>query len=812
MDLLDFETSQWDNEELTELQSLANSKSISSITNDNVILDLMQTVIKEAENDFDEFTDTIINHISNNLASPKSSASISLFGIHCLQAFVQANWTGPDIDRELMNETYINFIDDKKLHVVCDNLLQCNGEDTYKLLHHPSLLWMANIILHDSLYTLSDHFKSQWLWIPKVISSHAHILEKDTQDLLDKLEDCYIEPTDTRKIESVPKPLMAEYFIECSHLFLRFYDYKKSEACLDKAKELLGIQILLGSALGKRTKFQEKDFAQLTLEISADEKRPINNNKPLRSELPVNLVLDQETLLPRIKFLDPQTTHNVELNTVDQAVVLSGCVQIQKTRPKDKLTPNEVMPYIDSVLQAPQSWSIQYKSLYLRCLIEFELTKKMERAMSQMEDLTKSTDKKTPTAWERFDHVHSIDLQPKWVTQSEWGNFLHGMGCVDSALEIFLKLQFWEYVIACYAGLGRHGKAEEVIRAQLEIEETANLYCHLGDACIDKQYYEKAWDFSKGKSSRAQRSLGTWHLNRKEYKECSEAFQKTLQLNPLQPHIWFNYGCSLIQEERLEEAVKAFQRNTSMEPRNAKGWSNLSSLFVRLGQLRNAYKAMEQATRTSYDSWQIWENFLFLSVDFGAFEDAINCVNRLIDLNRKTLDIQALQILVKAVLSDIPDFRELGASRLIPRMFRMFGHVTSQITNSPGIWDLYASLAMSKDTPEDMEKALHYMYKSHRCYLQNDSWEKTTDRVSELMRVTRKLIDVTNEVGNRLTNKVRVIQHYNSTKMSLTNLILRLKKAYIDPNTNELMPEIQTHVEELSKQVDDIANKININT
>jgi hypothetical protein len=48
-------------------------------------------------------------------------------------------------------------------------------------------------------------------------------------------------------------------------------------------------------------------------------------------------------------------------------------------------------------------------------------------------------------------------------------------------------------------------QAEMVIREQLAIKETADMYCYLGDVTHDTQHYEKAWELSNGRSSRSQK-------------------------------------------------------------------------------------------------------------------------------------------------------------------------------------------------------------------------------------------------------------------------------------------------------------------
>lgn len=56
------------------------------------------------------------------------------------------------------------------------------------------------------------------------------------------------------------------------------------------------------------------------------------------------------------------------------------------------------------------------------------------------------------------------------------------MGAVQSALEVYQRLELWEKVIECYQVAGRHAQAERVVRERMEEEgETPTLWCLLGD-------------------------------------------------------------------------------------------------------------------------------------------------------------------------------------------------------------------------------------------------------------------------------------------------------------------------------------------
>ena len=59
-------------------------------------------------------------------------------------------------------------------------------------------------------------------------------------------------------------------------------------------------------------------------------------------------------------------------------------------------------------------------------------------------------------------------------------------------------------------------KAESLIRQQLAIKETPDLYCSLGEVTKDIQYFIKAIELSKGKSARAYRMLAKFQFHKEQ--------------------------------------------------------------------------------------------------------------------------------------------------------------------------------------------------------------------------------------------------------------------------------------------------------
>lgn len=61
---------------------------------------------------------------------------------------------------------------------------------------------------------------------------------------------------------------MALLVIELSYCYLEFYKYKKAKKCIKEALKIINLNIKLTGRLGRRTKYQEFDIAQLVLDIN----------------------------------------------------------------------------------------------------------------------------------------------------------------------------------------------------------------------------------------------------------------------------------------------------------------------------------------------------------------------------------------------------------------------------------------------------------------------------------------------------------------------------------------------------------------
>jgi len=167
------------------------------------------------------------------------------------------------------------------------------------------------------------------------------------------------------------------------------------------------------------------------------------------------------------------------------------------------------------------------------------------------------------------------------------------------------------------------------------------------------------------------------------------------------------------------------------------------------------------------------------------------------DLREKYCDTEVLGILVKAVNEGILDNQDQPASILKPKMLKLMGRLTSQVTNNFEVWKLYSDLYRNGESQEDKEKALNFLVKAHRTRTQAPGWENDVSQFKAVIELTVHLCQMYMEVSQCKDNKAESVQLLSSAKLSLKQLITRAKKHHTDPLTGEIHAELSQSVMDL---------------
>jgi tetratricopeptide (TPR) repeat protein len=352
----------------------------------------------------------------------------------------------------------------------------------------------------------------------------------------------------------------------------------------------------------------------------------------------------------------------------------------------------------------------------------------------------------------RLEHIHALSSPPRWHLESELAYSWAGVGSLVSALEIFKRLRLWAEVALCFAsnaakddedGRGSSGeaKAKAVLRWQLfrktgtlanyqdasdededmdldDLKEAdyhgperqpappnaPRLWCILGDIENDPRHYERAWEISKHRFARAQRSLGEYYLQQKNLGLARQAYKKAVAINRLSAELWNRLGDISLRMGDFSDAAEAFGRaiaaaDNVVGGEDARTWSNLGSalysLYVeRIKELKQqreeggieatttttsaaedededeipkkpnqrepstlltqSLAAYKRGASIAHDNWRIWDNVVTLASRLRPIPmaDLLLALRNILRIRstEEALDIDVLRLLVNEAL------------------------------------------------------------------------------------------------------------------------------------------------------------------
>ncbi|MCJ1463140.1 hypothetical protein MMC07_001745 [Pseudocyphellaria aurata] len=542
---------------------------------------------------------------------------------------------------------------------------------------------------------------------------------------------------------------------------------------------------------------------RLDVDKSESSSKPINldlNDDTLleaisfSKEPQASAIANDETLPLALKSLDP--TDQPALMPLDSIILLAIASSITNTSPQDGLTREETLPYATRVLVGGSTnWQVYTQALLVRSRIEGYRSRTVERGVLQLQavvdqviaettvnnpsvasDSLQASEESISTTFlprpkasesapvsERLLYIHQLASPTRWKLEAELADRWVSLGSLRTALEIYERLQMWAEVALCWAASDREDEARKILRKQLyepsstgqELKPTERvplpadaprLFCILGDMEKSPTAYDRAWEVSKSRYSRAQRSLGRHYLAVHNLTKAGEAYEKSLKISPHNHSAWFALGSVRLQLEDWTGAVDAFGKAIQIEDKDAESWSNLAVALLKLSSqmsvnnpsisdldpggrdignneesksatnpqkhLMEAFVALKRAAVLKRESYRIWQNLLTVAIKLSPppYTDIIIAQTRLVELlgnleGEKCVDIDVVEGLVAHLISSssiqsaasqsiqqsTTDSESSGNEALLPS--------ENQQSRKPGFSKMLIDLVQKKITP-----------------------------------------------------------------------------------------------------------------
>ncbi len=478
---------------------------------------------------------------------------------------------------------------------------------------------------------------------------------------------------------------------------------------------------------------------------------------------------------------------------------------------RDGLTNEQMSPYVERVLQQhgssrAQNWMVYSTALLTRAWIEFERPHAAERAAIQLQALVdqhvthltvmQASSAAVETAApveDRLMYIHSLAYPPRWELQRDLAMRYMRIGVYGSAAELFVLLEMWDEAVQCYAGMDMPGKAESIARQRLSDPDTATpqMWCALGDLTQNHpEYYEKAWELSKGRYAKAQVSLGRYHFGKGDYRCSVKHLEKAVSIKPLLPAAWFTLGSANMRLERWDDALRAFSRVVMQCPEEGQAYANSGAIHLRQGNWEAAVTAFKESLKYQRDDWRIWDNYLtaLLNSSREYWGEAIYAMHRLLDFSdkhKRPVDTLALKMVVEAATD---------GSVPVGQVEELLGRTTSICKTDADVWGVCASF--NENLNRGHEKILECRQKQWRAIYNLSGWERDPSSVARLVAVTTKLVRLFQKSENQKTSMIKA-RYY------LKSVISRVQKTEVTVecqdflNAQNLLNEVEAMLAEL---------------
>jgi tetratricopeptide (TPR) repeat protein len=640
----------------------------------------------------------------------RSSAYALLTGLAACSAFLQANVTGPPLSAQsLLFGQATELTEIASTRQRCLKSLDVDGLSVYQHIPHVELFCFARAIFTQYFPRVAkgQDYDSIWMRI-RINAYHQRLLSSGTSNarlsdsamsLQTQIEaDLFVleaKILDSKSAFSTEAKV--QFLLEKAQIFIMQGLDLKAKENLQMAKTASHFSYALSGALGKRTKFQQKETSQLVVfaksnetagtaadssgEVGSDGLSQISPEVETSRDAtwngPIALDLNDDTLLESIEFskseneklddsgLPPELTHlkpdeQPQLNPLDQIILLTEATIKDTLSPLDKLNSEEILPYAVRVLNdKPTNWQIYTQALLVRSRIESHRSRTQERSVLQLQvivdQIIAETQEDTTT-----DESHGIpqiqitQFLPKAKPSesapvTERLRYIHQLN-TPTRWEVETELAY------AWSSVGSLVSALEIFKRLQLWAEVALCYHSVGQEDKARQIVRRQLYFSS-------RGPEMDHFAVDAEEIITEKWDGDLR-SPPPPHaprLWCILG-------DLDQDPECWQRAWEISgSRYARAQRTLGEYYTRQGDLAKAREAYMKATVVNRQNGETWSRLGDIDLRVGNWDGAIIAFQQSIMIDDS--DAKTYSNLGSALLSkhaELMEIRKVGTGPLKP--------------------------------------------------------------------------------------------------------------------------------------------------
>ncbi|KAK8119965.1 uncharacterized protein PG998_004591 [Apiospora kogelbergensis] len=602
-----------------------------------------------------------VKHVASSESKtqePQSSSADALqeavqIGSSALNAFLQANVTGPVLQSEECDSLFVNAFNQtttqgaaattkspiEALRQICLRSLDIDGVSVYAYIPHIELFCFAKWVLTsgDVVPLSSDQAWTRFrihLWHYKLLSQPSlgpgSLFTKTGRftdvATLQELVEKSLEDAETIVLASSEKSndTKTQFLLEKSNAHVMLGNDAKAKDALQLATQKSAFTYALSGALGKRTKWQEKSTSQLVVLAKSADDNSTNEETSSGATAPQALALNDDTLLEKISFKDKEILPFAERVIGDkstnwqiytQALLVRSRIELNRSRTLERgvlqmqAVVDQVIIDTDASTAPPHTSATNGESHEDSSVPSIEVSQPNEQAPVKSNQskptsfLPAAKATESAPAHERLRYVNALSSPPRWHLESELGYAWASVGSLISALEIFKRLRMWPEVALCLASSEAHddgsgrgdggvAKARALVRWRL-YHRTGETKASAQAEDTENTFYGEERDPPPPNAPRLFCILGDLEEEPAHYQRAWEISNRRFaRAQKSLGELW-------LRKQNWEAALESYRLAVGVNRLSPELWSRLGDIELRLAHFPDAAEAFQRAIYTS---------------------------------------------------------------------------------------------------------------------------------------------------------------------------------------------------------------------